>query len=114
MKFAAEAKIPFGTTLSQKPTKCEKCKHEEFQELFSCWKCKSCGKNHGKTKVRIISKAWDPRDPEEWFTKEEADKIENMRSDGRTTKVIDRRNKKTYTEIENNDGTSEIVQERDL
>ncbi len=94
------------------PSECEICNCSEFYDFPSSWKCKNCGKNHGKTRIRIISKTmplWM-----DWFTKEDADVIENVRQDLKTAKIIDRKNKKSYTEILEDDGTSKIIQERNF
>lgn len=98
--------------LNKCPSKCEKCGFKEFQDLSSCWKCKNCGNNQGKTRMRIISKVMPYG--QDWFTKKEADRIENVRPDLKTAKIIDRKNKKSYTEILEDDGSSRIIQERDL
>ena len=107
--------------LNKCPKKCEKCGSKEFKDLPSCWKCKDCGKNYGKTIARIISKTMpiplgSTKEEIErmWFTKKEADRIENVRPDLKTAKIIDRKKKKSYTELLEEDGTSKIIQERDL
>lgn len=98
--------------LNKCPSKCEECKSSDWEDLPSAWKCKKCGKNHGKTLTRIISKTMPAS--QKWFSKGDADVIENVRPDGKTSKVIDRKRKKSYTKVLKDDWTTEVIQERDL
>jgi len=94
------------------PVECVDCKYGEFYDLPSSWKCKNCGKNHGK--IRILNISGIVPEGKDWITKKTADVVEYVRPDLKTAKIIDRKRKKSYTERLEDDGTSKIIQERDL
>ena len=95
--------------LNKCPKKCENCKCEEFKDLSTCWKCKKCGKNHGKTRIRILHGTLPPGKK---LTTKNAEVIVNTRSDNKTSKVIDRNRKMNYTVIENEKGVWDIINYR--
>ncbi|MEK6893118.1 MAG: hypothetical protein AABX07_02850 [Nanoarchaeota archaeon] len=96
--------------INQKPKKCQKCGEKEFIEFETRYKCKNCGKNHGKSIAKIYT-GWLEED-EEWLNKNKSNIISSIRHGFKIVKTIDKSSKRSFTtQIEENKNRN-IIQER--
>ncbi len=98
--------------ISKKPSKCNKCGKEEFTESKTAYKCKNCGKNYGKSIVKIYT-GW-LGEGEEWLNKKKAGIISSIRPGYKIIKTIDKSSKRSFTTQIAENGKRGIIQERSL
>ena len=71
--------------INKKPEKCQRCGETEFIESETSYKCKSCGKNHGKNAFKtwtvFESNGGDKFNEEGRIRKKKADIISSTRKD---------------------------------
>ena len=98
--------------ISKKPNKCQKCGKEEFVEYQTAYKCKNCGKNHGKSIAKIYT-GW-LEDNEEQLNRNKASIISSIRPGLKEVKTIDKGTKRSFTTKIKENEKREIIQERSL
>ena len=96
--------------ISKIPEKCQACGKTEFIEFKTGYKCKNCGKNHGKSIAKIYT-GWLEGN-EEWLNKKRAKIVSSIRPGFKNVKTIDRGSRRSFTTKIKENGKREIIQER--
>lgn len=96
--------------ISKKPNKCQKCREGEFTEFETGYKCRNCGKNHGKSVAKIYTGWLD--DNEEELNKNKASVVSSIRPNFKFVKTVNKGSKRSFTTEIKKDNKRKTIQER--